>query len=430
MLRLLGGLVLWVNTVYCGPAARGGNGRGREGAGLYPELSVLGFQEGNSPALSCLTARTAALMPSFAMAQQELAQRGVDLDIKVVHGMATHAGVATLAYRKRQLEQYRAGQMPVGTEFAGKRLAAFVDGGRTRLRRVTRKQRGWGKHKTQKRRYQANWREPKLLIIYEVDEQGRMQEATRPIIDGTFAGPDALMELLAMHLHRLGAAKAQVVSLGADGATWFWDRLDWVIQRVGLPAEGVVKTLDWCHAVHHLSLALEHLITESDERRRVFKKLRKWLRQGRWQRVANELMGMAWAQKLPSDHDVWTPITYVERHGEQGHMDYARYRRRRLPMGSGAIESAIRRVINLRLKGNGICWREENAEALLVVRATVLSNRWEEVFAQVCQSMGSNRHLDWAWQPPDMLAELNAGVPIKPPEPQLQATETSYGLVA
>lgn len=429
-LRLLGGLLLWVSTIYCGPAARGGKGRGREGAGLYPELAVLGFQEGDSPALCSLVARTAALMPSYAMTQEELAQRGVKLDIKVVHGIAGQVGAATLTCRTRELQRYRDGALPAGTEFAGQRLAAFVDGGRTRLRRVTRKQRGRGKHKKQKRRYKADWREPKLLIIYAVDEQGRMLPGTRPLIDGTFGSADELMELLAMHLHRLGAAKATVVSLGADGAPWFWDRLDWVVQRVGLDAERVVKTLDWCHGVHHISLALEHLITDSVERRRVFKKLRKWLRQGGWQRVTNELTRLAWAKELPLDHAVWTPIVYLERHGEAGHMDYARYRRRGLPSGSGAIESAIRRVINLRLKGNGITWLEENAEAMLVIRANVLCKRWEETFARVCQSMASNRRLDWAWHSPDMLEALNSEVPIKPPEPQPQGAEASYGVAA
>ena len=431
MLRLLGGLVLWVSTIYCGPAARGGKVRGREGGGVYPELAVLGFQEGNSPALCSLLARTAALLPSYAMTQWELAQRGIDLDIKVVHGIVVQAGTATLACRTRDLQKYRDGAMPAGTEFAGKRLGVFVDGGRTRLRRVTRKQRGLGKHKKQKRRYKADWREPKLLIIYEMDEQGRMKKNTRPIIDGTFGGPDELMELVAMHLHRMGAAEASVVSLGADGATWFWDRLNWLVQRVGIPAERVVKTLDWCHGVHHISLALEHLIADSATRKRVFKKLRKWLRQGGWRRVTNELTGLAYAQEMPLNHDVWTPIQYLERHGEAGHMDYARYRHRGLPSGSGAIESAVRRVINLRLKGNGITWLEENAEAMLVIRANVLCNRWEETFAQVCQSMASNRRLDWQWESPDMLeALLNADVPIRPPEPQPQGTETTCDMAA
>jgi hypothetical protein len=41
-------------------------------------------------------------------------------------------------------------------------------------------------------------------------------------------------------------------------------------------------------------------------------------------------------------------------------------------MGSGAIESAIRRVINLRLKGNSISWYKENAEGMLLLRCLVL----------------------------------------------------------
>ncbi len=61
---------------------------------------------------------------------------------------------------------------------------------------------------------------------------------------------------------------------------------------------------------------------------------------------------------MPEKSAVWTEIAYVGRHGEDGHMDYATYRRRGLPMGSGAIESAIRRVINLRLKGNSVFGRK------------------------------------------------------------------------
>jgi hypothetical protein len=427
---LLGGLLLWVTTLYCGPAVRTGKGRGREGAGLYPELAVLGFQEGTSAALASLVARTTALLPSYAVANRELAQRGLDLDIKVVHRIATQVGAATLAQRSRELLKYRAGQVPVGKEFVGRRLGVFVDGGRTRLRRVTRKQRGRGQRKQQKRRYKADWREPKLLIIYEMDERGRMVPESRPVIDGTFGGPDALMELLAFHLHRLGATGAQAVSLGADGAAWFWDRLDWLVQRVGLGASRVTRTLDWCHGVHHISLALEQLIQDQGVRKRVFKKLRKWLRLGSWLKVTGELTGLAFEQNLPLDHAVWTPIQYLEKHGEAGHMDYARFRRRGLPSGSGAIESAIRRVINLRLKGNTISWLEENAEAMLVVRANVLSNRWEETFAEVCQSMASNRNLDWEWQPSDILAELNADAEIKPPEPQPQDTQASNAAAA
>src|SRR5262249_61830810 len=63
---------------------------------------------------------------------------------------------------------------PAGTELAGKRVCVEIDGGRVRLRKVTRKQRGKGKHKKQKRRYKGQWREPKLLTIFEIDGNGQM----------------------------------------------------------------------------------------------------------------------------------------------------------------------------------------------------------------------------------------------------------------
>ena len=63
--RLLGGLLIYVMTIYCSPARRTGQRRGREGSGLYPELGVLGIQEGKSPALVREVGRLTALLPSY-----------------------------------------------------------------------------------------------------------------------------------------------------------------------------------------------------------------------------------------------------------------------------------------------------------------------------------------------------------------------------
>ena len=427
-MRLLGGLLLWATTPYCAPAARTGNRRGREGNGVYPELGVLGIQEGSSPALVREVGRQVALLPSYALSREELARRGLDLDIKEIYGIGKYAGAAALTYRRRLLEQYRAGLLPAGREWTGKRLGVFVDGGRTKIRTTTRRQRGRGQHKSQRRRYRTAWREPKLLIIVELDERGRMVTGSKPVLDGTFAGPNELMELLAMYLHLLGAASAQLLSFGADGAPWVWERWDWVIQRVGLKANQVTKTLDWCHAVHHISLALEHVVQDKEVRRRLFKKLRKWLKQGAWWEVVVELSQRA--KDLPDDHAVWTELNYLERHGEKGHVDYARFRRRGVPLGSGAIESAIRRVINLRLKGNSISWYEENAEGMLLLRCLVLSKRWDDTFVQTSASLASNRRLDWAFRSPDMPAQLEAKIAIEPPKPQVSATSAAYATAA
>ena len=90
----------------------------------------------------------------------------------------------------------------------------------------------------------------------------------------------------------------------------------------------------------------------------------------------------------------------------------------------------MRLVINLRLKGYGIYWREENAEAMLALRAAALTGRWEETMERVQAEMATDRRRDWQWQAPDIEAELNSGVPIKPPASQPQSSEQQGAIAA
>jgi hypothetical protein len=240
------------------------------------------------------------------------------LDIKVVHGIATRLGVEVLTTRQRDLERYRAGKLPAGTQLHGQKVGVAIDGGRVRTRVVIRKQKGKGQGKTQRRRFRVQWREPKLLIVFVMDEKGRMKRGSRPWIDGTFQGPDECMELVALHLHRLGAAQAEVVTFLADGAPWIGERLAWVEQRVGVPAERVVRVLDWCHAVHHVSLALQALALPVAERQRWYRHLRSLLRRGQVYQVTGQLCLLAEGQG--SEVAVWTAIRYLEAHAQAGHL--------------------------------------------------------------------------------------------------------------
>ena len=47
---------------------------------------------------------------------------------------------------------------------------------------------------------------------------------------------------------------------------------------------------------------------------------------------------------------------------------YAACREAGLPIGSGAVESAVRRVVNLRMKSASVLWTEEHAEGILHLR--------------------------------------------------------------
>jgi hypothetical protein len=394
-------------------APRAVKGRVGPGGGLYPELAAFGFHQGQSAALVSRVARAVALLPSFAVAQRELANDGLQLDSKTVRGITHQLGRDFLAARRLDLERFRQGQMPAGTRLKGKRVVAQLDGGRIRLRKVTRKQKGKGKNKLQHRRYKGQWREPKLLTIFEIDGQGKKVQTARVLIDGTFQGPDEVMELLAMHLHSLGAASAEVVVFVADGAPWIWERLPWVVARVGLESKRVDYVLDFYHAVHHVGLALAKAGLEAAEHRRVYKMLRKWLKAGKPWDVLAEL------RRLGRRHGVLgamrVELAYLQKHRKAGRLRYSRLRSQGLPIGSGAVESAIRRVVNLRLKGNGQMWLEENAEGMILLRGAALTGRWEEGLAHALQARCIQGCVEWVWSSPDMPLQLKAKTVIRPP---------------
>lgn len=54
---------------------------------------------------------------------------------------------------------------------------------------------------------------------------------------------------------------------------------------------------------------------------------------------------------------------------------YRTFSEQGLPTGSGTVESAIRRVINLRIKGTGLFWKKDNAENMILLRSLVLTGK-------------------------------------------------------
>jgi hypothetical protein len=397
----LGGLAITVMTLYCSPRGRSGRGRGQEGSGLYPELAGYRISEGCSPNAQSEVGRLVGLLP-IEQSRAELARQGLELDEKTIRRIAGELGAQMLATRTRDLMRFRRGELPAGSEFKGKSVAVGIDGGRVRVRTVVETTRVSGKRKRKK--FRIEWREPKVVILFEVDKKGRMVRGSRPVIDGTLQGPDALIELVAFHLRRMGAAQARVVTFVADGAPWIWKRLDWIIAQVKLNPNRVVEVLDWCHAVHHLSVALAALRLTESQRKGLYKRLRGLIKEGKSREVIAELKVLAVNE--PDDSPMWREIRYLTKHSDSGRLRYDCFRRRGVPMGSGAIESTIRRVINLRLKGNGIYWTEDNAEAVFQLRAAVVSGWWEEIIEHTRGAMAKDRRTEWRWMPPECLAEL------------------------
>lgn len=67
-------------------------------------------------------------------------------------------------------------------------------------------------------------------------------------------------------------------------------------------------------------------------------------------------------------------------------MQYADYRDKHLPLGSGVTEAACKTVYTQRLKLSGMRWTKPGAQSILNLRVVLLSGVWDQVYLQFLQS--------------------------------------------
>jgi hypothetical protein len=339
--------------------------KGKRHAGLYAGLVLLGVYERCTPALSSQIGMLAATLASFAETQQVLAEQGVELDVKTVRLIAYRC-----AKRARLVQGLDSYTWPEQDSLAGRRIVVSTDGGRLRLRE---KKRG-PKTAKGRNRYDGAWREPKLFIIYVVDEQGQQQQSFAPLIDGLLCGPDKPFALLAHYLQRLEIQAADQLLFVSDGAKWIWNRIAALLEALPIETHKVHLLIDFYHAVEHLNrVASLRKGWSSRKRKRWFNQQRKLLREGQVEQVIEAIRPLCCGRYSRS---IRSELNYFITH--RTHMDYGLMAQLNLPMGSGAIESAIRRVVNLRLKGPSIFWCKHNAELVLMLRAFYKAGRWNQ----------------------------------------------------
>jgi len=205
-----------------------------------------------------------------------------------------------------------------------------------------------------------------------------MDRSFLPIMDGTMQGPDALFALLRHYLQQLKIAEADKVLIVADGARWIWKRAEKLLRSLQVPKEKICRAIDFYHAVEHLGNVADPAKCFSEkQKKRWLKKQCQRLQKGQTEEVIVEVEGLA--AKYPSAK-MTTELGYLMRHGrEYKRMDYATLAKLGLPLGSGAIESAIRRVINLRLKGAGIFRHKQSAESMLLLRCYAKAGRSQDL---------------------------------------------------
>lgn len=351
--------------------------------GCYPRLRQLGVIGDASPAL-CEDVSLLCLQSTFADAQQSLARSGVRMSIKRIDHISKMLSKLALKIRKENIEAAsakRPDEFGKNLPFANKRIAILLDGGRI-LTRIPKEISGKRLTKKERRQFDTEWREPKLYVIYEFDSDGKLVKGSRRYCDGTIGSADDIVNLLVAELKINGARLASEVVFLGDGAEWIWNRIDGICEAAGIAMENVTRVLDYYHAAEHLKVFVEAGWSKPEQVSKHYSELKKILKDD-----PEKLLVKLHNKSRRGGQILKREYQYFNKN--RGSINYRMVRNRNLPIGSGAVESAIRRVVNLRLKSAGMFWKVENAEGFLHLRCQLKSGNWDRFYLGVLEIYAS-----------------------------------------
>ena len=161
-----------------------------------------------------------------------------------------------------------------------------------------------------------------------------------------------------------GVEKVGYLSSVNDGAAWIWN-------IVRMCYGNCVEILDWWHAVEKLWLiAKHHFDAESVQATEWVSAQKQLLIEGSLSAILRNIRLLyPRADALPDP--VRKAILYLFHNRRR--MRYHLFREAGYPIGSGTVESACKLVVQQRLKQSGMRWSRHGAQAMLALRATLLS---------------------------------------------------------
>jgi hypothetical protein len=227
------------------------------------------------------------------------------------------------------------------------------------------------------------WKEVKVGAVFEVgvtsgqDAQSGEWVAVGRAVQTSYVahlgGPEVVGELVWTEARRRGWEQAQDTLVLGDGAPWIW-------HQASLHFPTSAQLVDWYHALEHLAVAGQALKgANALAYQRWFTSRATRLYQGQAAALAAEFS--AAAQTQPAQAAVLLrEAGYFREH--QRRMNYLEIREGLWPIGSGMVESGGKQF-KARFCGPGMRWSRPGAEQMLVVRAAILSEQFDEQWRRI-----------------------------------------------
>ncbi len=345
---------------------RGRKKRGPQNRGAHLASDLLGFVDKIVPVLAFRAIQLALPAPSFEIASAILKTDGVNMTANKLRDLCSEFGNLPMPRRVELL--------PDENETCGnRRVLLTVDGGRLRQRK---KKRGAVPKGNKQHGFNTDRIEPKMFVISFLDENGDIIKTVKPFADGVTGKLPAFLKLLKQYLTKLNIQEADEVILVADGAPWIWERIPALLRQLKVNDKKIFQLIDWTHAKQNLYKAFD-LVSKKKKNNVKFdiREFKKLLFNGNINLTALKVKKLF---KVRDNSPIMKKIKSYFLSDKQ-RMQYQFAKDNKMPVGSGCIESAIRRVINLRLKSAGSFWRLGFAETVLYLRAQMLYGRWNNL---------------------------------------------------
>ena len=335
------------------------------GHGFAPQDRALGLDRSSlSPAVLRMTGIAAARL-SFADSSELLAElAGLDIAPKLVERQAEALGQA-IAEDERQVVEPEPSE--ANTLYLG------LDGTGVPVRKTETRGR-----KGKQPDGSAKTREAKLAVVWSAE--ARDQEGN-PVKDPDSVSYNAAIETAAIHdtetelppfakrvLRELERRRFRDVPRRAvlgDGAAWIWNFAD-----EHLP--DATQIVDIFHAKGHLFEAANAIYGPGTDLAAAWGKQRRdELDQGRFDNLLAAL-----GEHAESCPEARRASDYFTNNREK--MRYPAFRAQGLCVSTGVLEGGCKSVIAARLKGGGMHWSVDGANAVIALRCAIRSNRFDD----------------------------------------------------
>ncbi len=156
----------------------------------------------------------------------------------------------------------------------------------------------------------------------------------------------------------------------ADGASWIWN---WVNKHY----PNAIQILDFYHAMEYAHGFAREAFPEKVNRKSWIDGVKNYLLTDRIGALIRHFECLE--SRVKPEHLPLLLKLKAYYQNNQERMYYGFYRDKKLLIGSGAIESAHKEVIQKRMKLSGQRWSKQGAKAILQLRTTKKSAKWNQV---------------------------------------------------